>query len=73
MNESKPAIASSTVWGLMLVGMSTALSLAGVEVPGLDDPQLATDIATLIGGALALYGRLRPMIQPVSGWFTSKK
>jgi hypothetical protein len=72
MNETKPAVASSSVWGIMLVGLSTALSLSGVKIDGLDDPQLALDISTLIGAALALSGRLRPMIKPISGWFVAK-
>jgi hypothetical protein len=72
MNETKPAIASSTTWGIMLIGLSTALSLAGVKVGGLDDPQLALDISTLFGAALALYGRFRPLIKPISGLFISK-
>lgn len=72
MNSTKPAVASSTVWGVMLIGLSTALSIAGVKIEGLDDPQLALDISTLIGAAITLYGRLRPFIKPISGWFMSK-
>lgn len=72
MNDTKPAVASASVWGIMLVGLSTALSLAGIKIDGLDDPQLALDISTLIGAVLALYGRLRPLIKPISGLFTSK-
>jgi hypothetical protein len=44
----------------------------GVKIDGLDDPQLALDISTLVGAALALYGRFRPMIKPISGLFISK-
>lgn len=68
MNETKPAIASSTVWGVMLVGASTALSLSGVKVDGLDDPQLAMDISTMVGAGLALYGRLSPHIKTIRGF-----
>ena len=72
MNDSKPAIASATVWGTILVGISTALKLAGIEVAGLDDPDLALNIATLIGAAIALWGRLRPHIQPIAGLIKGK-
>jgi hypothetical protein len=72
MNDSKPAIASVSVWGVILVGLSTALKLAGVDVPGLDDPDLALNISTLIGAALALWGRMRPHIVPIAGLIKSK-
>jgi hypothetical protein len=68
MNDTKPAIASAAVWGTILVGLSTGLSLAGVRIDGLDDPKLALDIATLIGAALALFGRFRAN-KVISGWF----
>ena len=72
MNDSKPAIASATVWGVILIGLSTALQLAGIDVPGLADPDLALNISTLIGAGMALWGRLRPHILPIAGLIKSK-
>ena len=59
MNESKPALASSGVWGALLAGISAGLMLAGVKVEGLDDPDLPLQISGAIGAVLALYGRLK--------------
>lgn len=72
MNDTKPAIASATVWGTILVGISTALKMFGVEVEMLDDPDLALNIATLIGACIALWGRLRPAIVPIAGMIKGK-
>lgn len=58
MNQ-KPAIASVTVWGAVLAGVSAAGSMAGVDVPIANDPTLALDISTMIGAGLAIYGRFR--------------
>ena len=67
MNDSKPAIASTGVWGAMIAGLSAGLMLAGVKVEGLDDPELPLQISGAIGAVLALFGRLRAMTQ-INGW-----
>lgn len=72
MNDTKPAIASATVWGTILVGISTALRIAGFEFPMLEDPELALNISTLIGAGIALWGRLRPAIVPIAGLIKGK-
>jgi len=59
MNEAKPALASSGVWGALLAGISAGLMLAGVKVEGLDDPELPLQISGAVGAVLALYGRLK--------------
>ena len=59
MNESKPALASSGVWGALIAGISAGLMLAGVKVEGLDDPDLPLQISGAIGAVLALYGRIK--------------
>lgn len=72
MNDTKPAIASATVWGTALVGISTVLKMAGVDVAWLSEPDLALNISTLIGAAIALWGRLRPHIVPIAGMIKGK-
>ena len=71
MNESKPAIASSSVWGAIIAGLSAGLMLAGVEIKGLDDPELPLQISGAIGAVLALYGRLRASAE-INGWIRSR-
>jgi len=71
MNDSKPAIASTSVWGAIIAGISAALALAGVKVEGIDDPELPLQISGAIGAALALYGRLRATAE-INGWLKSK-
>lgn len=71
MNETKPAIASSAVWGAIIAGLSASLMLAGVKIEGLDDPELPLQISTAIGSVLALYGRLRASAE-INGWIKSK-
>lgn len=71
MNETKPAIASTSVWGAIIAGVSASLALAGVKIEGLDDPELPLQISGAIGAALALYGRLRATAE-INGWLNSK-
>ena len=71
MNESKPAIASSSVWGAIIAGLSAGLMLAGVKVEGIDDPELPLQISGAIGAVLALYGRLRASAE-INGWIRSR-
>lgn len=71
MNQTKPAIASETMWGAVIVGISAVGKIAGVDVPLVDDPGLALDIATLFGAGLALHGRVRAKV-PISGIFRAK-
>lgn len=68
MNETKPAFASSAVWGALIAGISAGAMLAGVKIEGLDDPELPLQISTAIGSALALYGRLKATAE-INGWF----
>lgn len=67
MNEAKPALASSGVWGALIAGISAGLLLAGVKVEGLDDPELPMQISGAIGAVLALFGRLKATAQ-INGW-----
>ena len=71
MNETKPAIASSSVWGAIIAGLSAGLMLAGVKVEGIDDPELPLQISGAIGAVLALYGRLRASAE-INGWIRSR-
>lgn len=72
MNETKPAIASVSVWGAIIAGISAVLLLAGVKVEGLDDPELPAKISGAFGAALALYGRLRAMSE-INGWIKPRR
>jgi len=64
MNDTKPAIASTSVWGglIALAGAfgPTLLSLAGLQAPAEQAAAIGavTQLATGAGAALALYGRL---------------
>jgi hypothetical protein len=64
MNDTKPALASTTVWG-SLIALAGAfgpilLSLAGVKAPADQAAAIGavTQLATGAGAAVALYGRL---------------
>ena len=64
MNTSKPAIASTSVWGglIALVGAFAPVLLAAVGVKAPADQAATvntiTQLATGVGAAVALYGRL---------------
>ena len=68
MNDSKPAIASSGVWGALIAGISAGLMMAGVKIEGLDDPELPLQISGAIGAVLALFGRLKATAE-INGFF----
>lgn len=62
MTHAKPWYASLTIWGAIVSVVASVLSLFKVRL----DPQLQSDLrdwllagATLAGGAVALWGRLR--------------
>ena len=64
MNDSKSALASTTVWG-SLIALAGAfgpllLNLAGVKAPADQASAIGavTQVATGVGAAVALYGRL---------------
>lgn len=67
MNQTKPALASSGVWGALLAGLSAGLLMAGVKVEGLDDPELPMQISGAIGAVMALIGRLQATAV-INGW-----
>ena len=56
---TKPAITSTGILGAALVLVSTGLTLAGIEYDAATLNATLNDVATLAGGALALYGRWR--------------
>ncbi len=64
MDTTKPAVASTSVWGslIALVGAFAPiiLSAVGVKAPADQAATLstATQLATGVGAAVALYGRL---------------
>ena len=65
MNDTQPWYLSRGVWGALvsvLATLSAALSHNKVQILPADQDQIVTLILTLagaIGGAIALYGRLR--------------
>jgi hypothetical protein len=64
MNDTKPAIASTSVWGslLALAGVLAPIILtaAGVKTPADQTAAVTavTQLATGVGAAIALFGRL---------------
>jgi len=65
MTNTKPWYASKTVWGGIVAAAAGVASLAGYELS--PDTQafladqavaIATSVATIVGGVLAIYGRL---------------
>lgn len=56
MNDSKSLFASMTFWGVLVTLVSPILKSHGIEV---DAAGLANDIATGVGAAVAIYGRIR--------------
>jgi len=62
--EIKSLFASKTLWGVVIAALPTVLALFGYKVAdvaaftaGAD--QLVDGIITLVGSALAIYGRLK--------------
>ena len=64
MNTTKPAFASTTVWGSLIALLGAfapiLLSVAGIRAPADQAATVATvtQLATGVGAAVALYGRL---------------
>lgn len=67
IKNTKPALASASVWGALLAGVSAGAMLAGIKIEGLDDPDLPLQISGVVGSVLALYGRLRATAE-INGW-----
>ena len=65
MNDTKPAYASTGVWGslMALIGALTPLALQAARVTDPGQQQAVVDTASqvmaAVGGLVALYGRLR--------------
>ena len=56
MNDVKGILQSKTVWGAALAVVATLAQLAGYDIG--DTNFLAEQIIAVIGGALAIYGRV---------------
>ena len=59
MNESKPWYASTAVWGGVLAALSPLIALAGYQIDAGQAADLLAALGSLVGGALAVYGRVR--------------
>ena len=59
MNESKPWYASTAVWGGVLAALSPLIALAGYQIDAGQAADILAAVGSLIGGALAVYGRVR--------------
>lgn len=60
---------SAVLWGFFISATMKALYLAGVEVPAVDDQKLAeslTLLASFVGDAIGVWGRLASPAQPVT-------
>lgn len=56
-NEVKSFIQSRTIWGAFLAVFGAAMSAAGFDTGSLNG--LDGEIVTIVGGALAAYGRVK--------------
>jgi len=56
MNDVKGILQSKTVWGAALAVIATLAQLAGYDIG--DTNFLAEQIVAVIGGLLAIYGRV---------------
>jgi len=56
MNDVKGILQSKTVWGAALAVIATGLQLAGYDLG--DTNGFAEQIVAVIGGLLAIYGRI---------------
>ena len=76
MDTSKPAVASTGVWGSLIalagVFAPLILSVAGIKTPADQAATVSavTQLATGVGAAVALYGRLTAT-QKISGLTTT--
>jgi hypothetical protein len=57
MNDVKPFLLSKTIWGAIIAMVGAVMNSMGFETSALSG--LDGEIVTLIGGALAIYGRVR--------------
>lgn len=57
MNEVKSFLQSRTIWGAILAMVGAGLSGAGFDTGSLNG--LDGEIVTIVGGALAAYGRVK--------------
>ena len=57
MDGVKSFLASKTIWGAILVMVSTGLRLTGIDIG--DSGPWVENITTLVGAALAVYGRVK--------------
>ena len=67
MTNTKPALASSAVWGSIIAGISAACLIAGIKIDGIDNPELPLQISGAVGAVLSLVGRLRATAE-INGW-----
>lgn len=56
-NDTKNFLQSRTIWGAILAVAGAALSAAGFDTGSLNG--LDGEIVTVVGGALAAYGRIK--------------
>lgn len=66
--NTKSILQSKTVWGAIVAALPALLRILGLDtLPGFDEAagDLATQITTLAGAALAVYGRLKATKQLV--------
>ncbi len=61
MNEMKAWYHSKTIWGALIAVFAPLLQVAGLNLPGGFENDLAEGLVTVaggVGGLIALYGRL---------------
>lgn len=56
MTDIKSIFLSKTIWGSVMVLVSTAATLAGYDIG--DTDALVNNILAMVGAALAFYGRV---------------
>lgn len=61
MNDVKGLLQSKTVWGAALAVVATLAQIAGYDIG--DTNFLAEQIVAVVGGALAIYGRIVAVTQ----------
>lgn len=62
MPDTKSLLASRTVWGALLAILASGLGLLGYTVTPADQVEavaIGTSLVSAIGGAIALYGRIK--------------
>mgnify|MGYP003388411915 CR=1 FL=1 len=55
--DTKSAITSVTTWGAVISILASVAKAAGFDIGGTDG--LAESVVAVIGGAVAIYGRVR--------------